>query len=58
MHKPALLVLAAAVGALPLGFLAANFGIAAPHAATQTAALVTDPDFAGLAKSGRRRGRC
>ena len=36
MKKPALLVLAAAAGALPLGLLAANFGMATPHAAAQT----------------------
>jgi hypothetical protein len=43
MNKPALLVLAAAAGALPLGFLAANFGIATPHAAAQTPAASQAP---------------
>ena len=49
MKKPALLVLAAVAGALPLAFLAANFGIATPHAAAQIPSGVAGPAFAGLA---------
>ena len=37
MNSPKFLVLAAAAGALPLGFLAANLGSAAPRAAAQAA---------------------
>ncbi len=51
MRKPALLVLATAAGALPLGFLAANFGIAAPHAATQTAAPSQTPTLLATPKT-------
>jgi Protein of unknown function (DUF3500) len=43
MKKLALVVLAAAASALPLGFLAANFGIATPHAAAQAPTSAQTP---------------
>ena len=56
MNRPTLLALVAAVGALPLGLLAANLGSAAPRSVAQTApvasltpALLASPNAAAVA---------
>jgi Protein of unknown function (DUF3500) len=51
MKKPALLALAAAAGALPLGFLASNFGIATPRAAAQTPSASQAPPLLASPKA-------